>query len=232
MLWYHFQQTERFPAMLIRSRFLRYASIFASVLILVLPSGCSADPGEGPRGDLFSRIRSRDAAFTLVLPSATNQGEDLLCAGERSGDRVVLAAVSPERSAGLTAEITMPGADPLSWSDPRNWTVTLTGPGFPSPAPVDPEAALFLRSVCSLLYGPEEPGSDRGTSELPLKVSLYVPAVGKSGSGEGEEILLSDGRGTLVLSPDGMPVRLICADLGGNRRTVRIEDYRFEDGQK
>ena len=220
--------------MLNRSRLTRAIPVFSLFLLcgLLFPffAGCAGTRGD-PRdagGGLFALLCARDADFTAVFPSETNLGDEVVCAGKRRGDRVVLTVVSPERSAGAEVTLVLPSGDGTEFS------VSLSGPGFPAPAAVDPAAARFLTDLVSLLCLPAEngpsalPEEDPGIAD-PLRVSLFVPALRR---GEGETLLRSDGRGLLALSPEGIPVYAECADLGGTRRIVRFSEYVFIEAEK
>ena len=218
--------------MLNRSRLTRFfipclSLVLLTGLLLPLVSGCARTRGEGRDGGLFALLRARDADFTLVFPSETNLGDEVVCAGERRGERVVFTVISPERSAGASVTLLLPSGDRTDFS------VSLSGPGFPAPAAVDPAAARFLTDLASLLYLPPEDGASAVSEAAsvraepsPVRVSLFVPAIRR---GEGDTLLRSDCHGVLALTPEGIPVYAECADLGGNRRLIRFSEYAFSE---
>ena len=208
------------PAYRARTVFLLFLSA-----ALFLPSCAAPGPESGfPGSDRAALIASTDASFRIRFPAAYPGGEDVVCSGVRSGDSILLTAEQPERIAGAAFALTMAG-DPDE-SGARPFSVSLSGPDFPSAMPVDPAAARGLSAVFSLLYDPEGQragGTDPefGAHSEEAAVFLFVPAVER----RGEETAFLYEAGTLILSPDGVPARAECPDLSGRTRTVVFEEY-------
>ena len=189
--------------------FRRLRAVFAVLCFAFAAASCAS--GElSPDADLPAAAAARDASFTAVFPAAYGGGEDVRCAGTRAGDTVTLTVTEPERMAGVTLT--------LRAGEDGGYRTEISGPDFPSPAPVDPAAARALTDVFVLLYGADAPSVPDPEDAA---ASVLLPAVSRSG----EETVFRYGRGTLVFGADGMPARVSCRDMTGGERTIFFEDY-------
>ena len=209
----------------------RAALLFAGILFLF---SCSA--GESAGEDLFLRIADRDADFTVIFPPASDSGEEVVASAEKRGDRITLTVYKPEDAPDLiltvrrepsgefSSSMTIPGAPDSSRGAEgvRREEEIIPAPAA-SRALTDPFALLWgfrdLPAEAPPSDSPPEPESeDEAASFLPVLLPVRRLE---------DEILLTGTRGTLVLNEEGLPVRAVCRDLGGNWRTVRFEDYTF-----
>ncbi|MBO7403717.1 MAG: hypothetical protein J6V24_02045 [Clostridia bacterium] len=157
----------------------------------------------GGRSPLTERIAASDASFTAVFPPCHAEGEAVVCAGEKRGGTITLTVLSPARSADVRIE-----------ADPAARTCTLFTAGCPDPIPVDPAAAEAILAPLSLLC---------------IWEAADDPAPAFSRSDDGEETRVTSARGTLILSPDGVPVRVVTPDLCGVPRAITLEGWSFSD---
>ena len=184
----------------------------AAVLCVML---CASSCGAGDwsqSADLPAAAAARDASFTAVFPAAYEGGEDVRCAGIRSGDTVTLTVREPARMADVT--VTLRRED-------GGYRAEISGPDFPASVPMDPAASRALCDVFVLLYGADArslPSGD-GAAE-----DILLPMVSRSG----EETVFRYPAGTLVFDGAGMPVRVLCRDMAGGERTVLFGDYVME----
>ena len=153
-------------------------------------------------GPLPERIRSSDASFTAVFPPCFAGGDPVVCRGEKTGGTVTLTVVTPERSAGVRIE-----ADPLAG------TCTLFTAENGDPIPVDPTAAAGILAPLALLCGP-------AAEDAPVF----------SRADDGEVTRIESSAGTLVVTPSGIPVRLIAPDFAGHPREIAIEAWTAMEG--
>ena len=177
--------------------------VFAGVLAALTLAACSG-PGKSP--GVPERLYEADAVFTAVFPPAGGELEPVVCEGVKSGDAFALTLVSPARSAGITASFSADG------------TCVLSVPGSEETIPADPAAARALTAPFSLLCGAEEIEAD-GTPVVAL------PAIRRSPDGEETEIRYPSG--TLVLTEEGIPLRIRSADLGGGEREIVFTAYEM-----
>lgn len=177
--------------------------VLAGILTVFALAACSRSLGES-RPDALDRIYASDAAFTAVFPPAEADGEPVVCEGLKSGSAFALTVVSPARSAGITASFSADG------------TCVLSVPGSEETIPADPRAARALTVPFSLLCGAEEIESD-GTPVIAL------PAIRRSADGGETEIRYPSG--TLVLSAEGIPLRIRASDLAGGEREILFGAY-------
>ena len=161
--------------------------------------GCAA----GSESPLTARIAASDASFTAVFPPCHAGGEAVVCAGEKIGGSVALTVLSPARSADVRIE-----------ADPAAGTCSLFTAGSGEAIPVDPAAAEAILAPLSLLCMPASPDD---------------PAPALSRSDDGEETRIEMDRGTLIVSPDGVPLRLVTADFAGTAREIILEGWTFAD---
>ena len=158
------------------------------------------------------RCRRESSGKKSVFPAAYEGGEDVRCAGIRSGDTVTLTVREPARMADVT--VTLRRED-------GGYRAEISGPDFPASVPMDPAASRALCDVFVLLYGADArslPSGD-GAAE-----DILLPTVSRSG----EETVFRYPAGTLVFDGAGMPVRVLCRDMAGGERTVLFGDYVME----
>ncbi len=151
---------------------------------------------------LPARVYASDASFTASFPPCFAGGDPVVCAGEKVGGTITLTVVTPERSAGVRIE-----------ADPVQGLCTFFPAENGDPIPVDPAAAEGILAPFALLCGP-------AAEEAPVF----------SRSDDGEVTRIESPAGTLVVSPEGVPLCLIAPDFAGNLREITIETWTAMEG--